>query len=286
MPLVVLALLLGLAACTSPSPETAAPPAAAADTVRADWGDTFARRGVVGTFVLYDPATGRTSRYNPERAATRFTPASTSKVFNALVFLDQGVVTDPDSLIAWDGVERRIASWNRDHSLRSGVEVSAVWLFQRLALEVGRDGYADVFSRQPYGNATMGEPLEMAWLDGSLRISADEQVAFLEGLRRGTLAFDPAHQATVCDLVPVLLPGLAQAEGDGHRLKAKTGWGLRDGQPDLGWLVGWVERPEGDVVFALNVEAASPEAPFEMGPGRLEIARELLSGEGLLPGSE
>ena len=243
---------------------------------RPDWASAFEAEGAVGTFVLYDPATGRTERLDAERAATRFTPASTSKVFNALVFLDRGAVRDPDSVSAWDGVERSVGAWNRDHSLRSGTEVSAAWLFQRLAREVGRDGYEEVFARQSYGNSTMGEPLEMSWLDGTWRVSADEQVAFVDALRRGALAFDAADQATVRDLLPVLDEGL------GWRLKGKTGWGQCCDRPDIGWIVGYLERPQGDLVFAMNAEAAQSQT-FEVGPGRLRIVRAVLGGEGLLP---
>lgn len=274
-----LALALLLAGCAADAGRpTDSPPDAAsgpvpADSV-ADWSAHFAAEGAAGTFVLYDTASGRTVRHAPERAAARFSPASTSKVFNALVFLDQGVVSDVDSLFAWDGVERSIEAWNRDHSLRSGVQHSAVWLFQRLAQEVGREGYADVFARQPFGNATMGEPLEMSWLDGTWRISADEQVAFLDALRRGELAFSAEDQATVRGFLPVL------DEAEGAVLKGKTGWGLPDGEPAIGWIVGWVERPEGDVVYAMNAEEA-PGETFDVGPARLRIVRSVLEAAGV-----
>lgn len=275
MRLLFLAVLF-LAACAPPDSVAEADRATSADTIRADWGRFFDEMDATGTFVMLDTKTGQTSRYNPERASTRFSPASTSKVFNGLVFLDQGVVRDVDSMVVWDGVERRVESWNRDHSLRTATQYSAVWLFQRLALEVGREGYDEVFSRVPYGNSTMGEPLEMAWLDGTWRISADEQIAFLDALRRGDLAFEPEHQATIREILPLL------DEGDGWRLKAKTGWGVPDDEPEIGWLVGWVEHPDGDdVVFALNAEAAGPG--WDMGPGRVRLARAILEAEGVIP---
>ncbi|WP_412067253.1 penicillin-binding transpeptidase domain-containing protein [Rubrivirga sp. IMCC43871] len=282
-----LALLLALAvsACSG-SPEPALAPAtpapAPADSV-ADWSAAFDAEGAVGTFVLLDTATGRTIRHDPGRAATRLTPASTSKIWNALVFLDQGTVTNVDVMHAWDGVERQIRSWNRDHSLRTGVENSALWLFQRLALEVGRDGYEAVLAREPYGNATMSDSLDMSWLDGTLRVSADEQVVFFDRLRRGDLAFSEAHQATVRELLPTL------AESGGARLRGKTGWGIPPDEPAIGWLVGWVERPEGTpggpgqaVVYAMNAEAA-PGARFDIGPGRLRIVRAVLADAGVWP---
>ena len=262
-----------------PSAEGVAP----ADTVRADWGAHFERFGARGTFVLLDTGTGRTHRYAPERAAERLTPASTSKLFNALVFVDRGLVADVDSMHAWDGVERSIAVWNQDHSLRTGVGNSAVWLFQRLAREVGRGGYREVFARQPYGNSTMGEPLHMAWLDGSWRVSADEQVAFVDGLRRGSLGFSPEAQATVRGITPVLASGTSP-DGGTWRLLGKTGWALREGEPDLGWIVGWVERADGDWVYAMNAQATREGSPWNMAPDRLRLVQAVLRGEGLIGG--
>ena len=272
----LLALLFAAGCATDPSAPLATSTASApADSV-ADWSAAFEAEGAVGTMVLYDAASGRTTRHDPARAATRFSPASTSKIWNALVFLDRGVISDVDSVFAWDGVERWADVWNQDHTLRSGIEVSAVWLFQRAATMVGRDGYDVVFAREPYGNSTMGEPLDMAWLDGSLRISADEQVAFLDRLRRGDLTFSAEDQATVRGILPVL------AEAEGAVMKGKTGWFVHEGEPELGWLVGWVERPAGDVVFAMNAEAA-PGAEFDVMGGRLRIVRAVLAETGVWP---
>lgn len=265
-----------LAACTAGAPAPAAPPSSAPPDSVADWSAAFEAEGAVGTFVLYDAATGQTLRYDPERAAVRFSPASTSKIWNSLVFLDRGVVTDVDAIAEWDGVERWADAWNRDHSLRSGLEVSAVWLFQRYARAVGAEGYDAVYARQPYGNSTMGEPLDMAWLNGTLRISADEQVAFLDALLHDDLAFAPDVQATVRGIVPVL------AEAGGLRLKGKTGWYVHEPDPELGWLVGWVEGPDGPSVFAMNAESA-PGATFDVMRGRLRIVRAVLAEAGVFP---
>jgi len=275
--LLAAAVLLAACAADAPTPPTTTASAAPvpADSV-ADWSQVFDAEGAVGTFVLYDPATGRTVRHDPARAATRFSPASTSKIFNSLVFLDRGVISDVDSVFAWDGVERWADAWNQDHSLRSGIEVSAVWLFQRAAGTVGRDGYAEVFARQPYGNSTMSDSLEMSWLDGTWRISADEQVRFLDDLLHDRLAFSTDDQATVREIVPVL------DEADGLVLKGKTGWYVHEPDPELGWLVGWVEGTSGPVVFAMNAEAA-PGRTFDLGPARLRIVVAILREAGVWP---
>ncbi|HEX9950944.1 MAG TPA: penicillin-binding transpeptidase domain-containing protein [Rubricoccaceae bacterium] len=238
-------------------------------------------------FVLLDPATGRTRTSDAERAARRFLPASTFKLYNALVALDAGVVTDVDSVWAWDGVERSIPAWNRDHTLRSGMVASTVWLYQRLATRVGRDRYAAAFAREPYGNSVMGDSLRWFWLDNSLQISANEEVRFVDRLRTGATGFSDDAERAVRGIVPVLAER-AGAHGP-VRLVAKTGWGgdAEMGIPDLGWIVGWVERDAADggpIVFALNVEADPASAvPFDMGPARLRIVEAILTAEDILP---
>ena len=249
----------------------------AADTARPDWRRFFDAEGGAGTFVLLDAETDVTQRLDPDRAARRYLPASTFKVYNALVALETGVVTDPDSVFVWDGAEREVTAWNRDHTLRAGMEASTVWLYQRVARRVGRGRYRAALGRQPYGNGEVGADVGLFWLDNSLQISADEQVRFLNGLRRGALAFRPGVQATVRDVLPVL------AEAGGARLVGKTGLGRQpDGAP-LGWLVGWVERDGQSAVFAMNVEP-DPGAGREIDlvPARLRIVRAVLASEGWL----
>ena len=243
---------------------------------RPEWGAAFASRGAVGTFVVYADANGSIHHHDVERARERTTPASTFKIYNALVALHGGVVADPDSIFEWDGRERFLSSWNEDQTLRDGMERSTVWLFQRIADEVGRNGYVTFLRLNPYGNGRVGPDVRTFWLDGSLQISAFEQVFFLDHLRRSTTGFSPTAEATVRDMMPVLADTL------GVRLVGKTGWGLRDGAPDVGWLVGWVERPAGDLVYALRAEPDGPDSPFSFGD-RLAIVREILAEEGVLP---
>lgn len=277
LPLLLCALLAG---CAAPDAKPEAP-AALADTTHADWGRFFEDAHARGTVVVLDAQTGRRHYYDAARAAERFIPASTFKVYNSLVALETGAAPDVDAVFAWDGRVRDVEAWNRDHSLRTGIAVSAVWLYQELAWRIGEDGYRAAFAREPYGNGDTGGGLDRFWLDGALRIAADEQVAFLDRLRRGDLAFRPAHQAAVREIMLL-------EDGAGYRLFGKTGWATtlegRDGTvswegPDLGWFVGWVERSGEAWVFALNVEAGGPG--FDLREARTGILYAVLEDLGL-----
>ncbi len=279
--------VITLLGCTDAPPKVADAPTLAG-ALRPDWATAFAAEGAVGTFVLYDPSTGTTQRYNPARAAERFCPASTFKVYNSLVVLDAGAVRDVDSLFAWDGTERSVPAWNRDHSLRSGMRYSTVWLFQRLARAVGRERYASAFAKTAYGNGTVGEAVDLFWLDGSLRISADEQVLFLDALRQNRLAFPRETQAQVLELMPVLAKAEptnetnAEASDSDWRLLGKTGLGLPPDEAQIGWLVGYYVHAGDTLVYAMNAIAAEGQT-FDAVPGRQRIVEAVLRGEGYSP---
>ncbi len=272
----------------------AGPPAAPAETAagcteRPEWASAFAAEGGRGTFVLLSPTTGQAECSDAARAAARFLPASTFKLYNALVAVEAGAVANVDSVFVWDGAERSIPAWNRDHTLRTGMQFSVVWLYQRVAARVGRERYRAAFAREPFGNGVIGDTLTTFWLDNSLQISALEQIRFVDRLRTGSTAFSDATETTVRGIVPVL--GTRVGARGPVRILGKTGWGGGGSyavtHPDLGWIVGWVERAAADggpVVFAMNVEAdPATGRTLDMGPARLRIVEALLERAGVLP---
>ena len=239
---------------------------------RPDWEHHFAEAGVAGTIVVVDERDGAGWVWDAARAAERFSPASTFKVPHALFALDAGVVRDEFQTFAWDGVERQIKSWNRDQDLRSSMRNSVVWLYQEFARAIGAERERAYLEKLDYGNRTVGDAVDVFWLDGSLLISALEEVAFLRRLYRNELPFAVEHQRLVKDV-------MINEAGRDWILRAKTGWQARL-ERQIGWWVGWVERPEGAVFFALNIDMPGGGADA---PKREAIARAVLRGLGALP---
>ncbi len=241
---------------------------------RADFAEHFREAGAVGTFVLYDPGEGRHLVHNAERARERFIPASTFKILNSLVALETGVVADTTTVFAWDGVERSIPAWNRDHTLATAYEHSVVWAYQEVARRIGETRMRDYVRRSAYGNESIGGAIDLFWLTGDLRISPMEQAAFLERLHERQLPFS--------DRTVALIEGIMVEErGPRYILRGKTG--LADGTPaDVGWYVGYVvrETPDGDrpYYFALEMDVERPEQIA----ARRSIARAVLIDLGLL----
>jgi beta-lactamase class D len=239
---------------------------------RSDWQHFFTDAGVNGTIAVVDERTGKYFVYNNDRSLTRFIPASTFKIPHTLFALDAGIVEDEFQIFQWDGIQRQFASWNKDQNLRSAMTSSTVWLYQIFARELGERGEREYLGKIGYGNEDISGGIDRFWLTGGLRISAREQINFLQALYQHKLPFDHSHQRLVKDII------IIQAERD-WILRGKTGWGF-DFEPQIGWFVGWIETPEGPVFFALNIDM--PDGSNDT-PKREAIVRNVLKSLGTLP---
>jgi beta-lactamase class D len=241
-----------------------------------EWATQFSQRGVAGTAVIYEEASNRTLVFDRKRAQMRFSPASTFKVFNAMVALETGAVKDEYEVIRWDGVERRFPDWNRDHSLASGMKFSVVWFYQEMARRAGQRRMQHWIDEVGYGNRDIGGGIDRFWLSGALRISAVEEIGFLRRLAAGTLPFSARSQEAVRRIT-------IQESAPEYVLHGKTGWAMHEDiqrDADLGWYVGWVERGGKRWFFAINIDM--PRGADDA-PKRVAIGRALLASLGALP---
>ena len=243
---------LGLltAAAASPSRVLAnvAPPRS---EVRDSLAKRFADDGTAGTFVGYKVDDYLIIVSDKDRSGEPKLPASTFKIPNSLIALETGVVQDPDKdVFPWDGVKRGIEAWNKDHTLRSAIAVSAVPVYQEIARRIGQERmqhYVDLFD---YGNRDIGGGIDQFWLSGALRIDPVEQIDFVDRLRRRALPISKRSQDVVCDILPVTKVGESI-------IRAKSGLTARE-QGSLGWMVGWAEKGDAHTVFALNMDCPEP----------------------------
>jgi len=212
----------------------------------AELASLFADAGVEGTLVIASLDGRRRYVHNETRADRRYPAASTFKIFNTLIALEEGAVSGPDEVLRWDGRVQEFPDWNQDHTLKSAYAVSCVWCYQELARRIGAERYRVHLARAGYGR--LQEPFDATafWLDGSLTISAEGQVAFL---RRVILQTLPYKASSYAGLREVML----MEQGERYSLRAKSGWAART-RPQIGWYVGYVETPGATWVFAMNID--------------------------------
>ena len=190
--------------CALSAPFSSHALAATATQERTDWSALFSEAAVQGTVVVVDGRRGReaTLLHDPQRAARRYTPASTFKIPHTLFALDAGILQGEFQQIAWDGVKRSVPAWNADQDLRSAMRNSTVWVYERFAAQLGPQREKAYLERIGYGNAAVSGAAPF-WVEGDLAISAHEQIAMLRALYRNELPFRVDHQRLVKDVMIV-----------------------------------------------------------------------------------
>lgn len=209
-----------------------------------DLGKHFA--GYAGTFVLYDEAKNQYIVCNEAQSLKRLSPCSTFKIYNSLIGLETGVVDRDDARTAqkWNGARHPIAAWNKDHTLASATRDSAVWYYQGLAARIGAERMREYLGRLDYGNCDISGGITEFWLDSSLKVSAREQVDLLRKLHSARSPFSARSLA-------IVRRNITAGYSDGAWVMGKTGSAAGGA---LGWYVGWVEKNNNRVYFAVNIE--------------------------------
>ena len=231
----------------------------------------FAQAGVEGTLVIEAINSGTRYVHHDARARQAFIAASTFKVFNTLIAVEEGAIATADAPLRWDGTPYDFPDWNRDQTLATAFKVSCVWCYQALARRVGAAKYPAYLRLADYGQ--LREPFDVStfWLDGTLTISAEQQVAFLRQVVERRLPFRPSTYETLAAIMH------ADA-GPDYRLYAKTGWSTRT-TPGIGWYIGYVERDDDTWLFALNLDTKSASDL----PLRQQLTLDALRIKGILP---
>lgn len=205
----------------------------------------FDRYGVDGCFVLFDEADNELTRYNPAICDSGFIPASTFKIPHSVIALEEGVVSDTDQVIPWDGHVWPVKKWNQDQNLGTAIKYSCVWVYTGFAEKIGIDKYRKYVQAFDYGNKNLNGPPTRFWLAGEFRISANQQIAFLRKFYHDDL---PVSKEAI-DKVRKLI---VLEKGDDWTLSGKTGGGVLNDSDYIMWLVGYVEKDNHPYYYVLN----------------------------------
>jgi len=232
--------------------------------------DAFKNRNIIGCMSLYNMNERTLTNFNENRCDSAFLPASTFKIINSLIALEEGAVECIDDTIKWDGVNRNWEHWNQDQTMATALKYSVVWFYQELARRVGRANYKKWLEKCNYGNKQIGDELDTFWLKGDIKISAEEQIQFLEKLINNELPFSKKNQESVKQI-------MLTDSTDNYQIYSKTGWAMRVDR-QIGWLVGFVNTKTNTWIFASNIDIKQKsDAKY-----RKEIVDEILRQEGII----
>jgi len=225
-------------------------------------------------FVLREAAKTNVVRKGGAECARRTMPASTFKIPHAMIALETGVIDERETIAI--PLSQDFPSWGGDHTLRTATHDSVFPFFQVLARRIGPEREKEWLRKLDYGNQDASGQVDRFWVNGTLRISPDEQVAFLEKLVTGKLPVSP-HTVDYVRSAVTHPPGTYYATGQDHRIEdwpaGATLWaksGFSGGRDRVSWYVGGMQRGARQWVFAARVAGAK-----EMGDGATLAIREL-----------
>lgn len=229
----------------------------------------FEAAGIVGTFIAATSDGSTVHVYNADRSKARFSPASTFKIPNTLIALNAMIVTGKNSPFSWDGSDKGLPQWNKDQTLESAFKVSCVWCYQEIARSVGDDQYKTALNTLDYGNLNIGDHVDLFWLNGDLKISAQEQIVFLRNLHNYSVPYRREHVDVVREI-------MLDEESADYAIYAKTGW--TGARLHVGWYVGFVEVGNETWLFAMNMRMDRAE----QAPLRQELTLRSLRALGII----
>jgi beta-lactamase class D len=229
--------------------------------------------------VIYDEQAKSGWRSDPAECSTRLSPASTFKIPHALVALETGVATTT-SIEKWDGQKHAEQPlWNRDHTVLTAMKPSVLWLFQRIAPRIGAGRMRGWLEKFQYGNADTSGEITQYWINGTLRISPDEQVAFLRRFYAESLPIRAEYQQAVRNAL-IQKAGTVQNARGVHNLSvswpanavlnSKTGATTTSAE-SVSWLVGALTVGDKRYVFASAVWRAEGGGVDQLAATRLAI---------------
>ena len=237
----------------------------------------FDENKVDGSFTMFNNADGEVTVYNMKYDTMRFSPASTFKIFNSLVGLQTGVITDEKMVIKWDGVKRWNDDWNKDMDMTEAFKVSSVPYYQEVARRIGKDTMQQWIDSLGYGNRNISGPIDSFWLNNTLKISPDEQLGLVKRLYFDQLPFRKSVQQMVRDV-------MLQENNTAYQLSYKTGWGFGEDGNAIGWVVGWIEENKHVYFFVTFVKA--PDKDTDIKTVRMNITKAILKQYGFFEGKK
>ena len=267
----------GIAGASSTDTAVQAPTSAPATRMASSVAQQFRLAGYTGSFVT------RTSQqltiwHGAEDAQLASSPASTFKVFLALVGLQTGALKSADELVPWNRKPYPDRpEWQRDMALREAMQTSSESYFQVLAERIGRARMDSWAHKLGYGNLQLGDDPKLAWHDGVFLINSAQQADWMHRLQLNQLPIKPVHLKAVKKALLEPFQSNAQVE-----IYSKTGTSIPRQGAGLGWWIGFVENlqsPQLSCSFALKVNLSKIDDRQK----RIAFGKKLLRQVGCLP---
>lgn len=217
-----------------------------------------------GCFILYSVNKHKViSEYNPSnRCSQRIAPDSTFKIALSLMAFNEGIINQ-DTLFKWDGKKGVLPTHDQDQDQTplTWLKYSVVWVSQQITPQLGLARIKRYLAYFNYGNqdfsgdAGKNNGLQYAWLSSSLKISAREQLNFLNAMLSDKLH---VSKKSIINTKRNMYQGKLDNGADyyGKTGSGRHGHNERESNPSQlrdGWFVGFIEMGSQQYIFVSNL---------------------------------
>lgn len=152
----------------------------------------FKEKNLTGSFALLHNANKSFKIYNlSDYKDSAYIPGTAFNIVNGLIAIENGTITDENSQLA--------VSDTTTSTLKTAVDKNAPF-FDSLSVKTGKDKMQFWLDSLHYGNLKVNNLTDF-WNDGSLTITADEQLGLVTGLHFSSLPLQKRTQAAVNGLL-------------------------------------------------------------------------------------
>lgn len=200
--------------------------------------------------ILKDYQTKKTIIKNGD-CETRYTPCSTFKIALALMGYDSKVLIDENNpKIEYNPKTHSnlafIDSQRKAQTPKNWLKVSAIWYSKEILPKIGKQNLEKYLAMFNYGNQDAKNE-GVFWIKSSLKISAQEQINFLENILSRKFPISDKSYEMLKKIMPVI-------EEDDWKIYGKTGTAFHSEKKQSGWFVGWAEKDSKKIIFAKHFE--------------------------------
>ncbi|WP_242604326.1 penicillin-binding transpeptidase domain-containing protein [Legionella birminghamensis] len=230
-------------------------------------------------FILYSVNEHKiVSEYNPNNYCNqRISPDSTFKIALSLMAFNQGIINQ-ETVFKWDGKKGVIPEHEGDQTPSSWLKYSVVWVSQQITPQLGYARIKHYLAGFDYGNQNfdgdqgMNNGITHAWLSSSLKISAMEQLHFLQSMLSNEL---PVSPVAVLHTKENLYIGKLDNGADyfGKTGSGRHGRNERLSNPSKlrdGWFVGFIQKNNQQYIFVSNLTDKQVQASIDKLDGSLK----------------
>lgn len=229
----------------------------------------FDSAGVEGSFAFLNNQLGDITVYNMKMDTQRVSPGGTFKIAEVLIGVETARITDENTVLDQSG-----DSSIKNVTLKQAFDSNNHDFFRALAQKIGPDTLQVWMDSLKYGNMKT-TPLDSFWINGTLKISPDEQLGLIYKIYFDQLHFQKYAQDVVRQL-------MLKEDNTLYKLSYTTADAM-NGDVPMAWLCGWIEENRHVYFFVTLLKSKEKK---DLQKIATTITKNILSSKGFFKGEK